>query len=280
MRTVFLEGNTKAGALGQLPETGSLPLDKRAEIAFIGDLIENCWSQLASYLRMEYSKQGFDIEIIGTNTKMAIELKASSYKADYFNQNGSRDYLYGNCLKAKDISLTTGLLKADFLVFAAEMQSSFDFWLFTRDDLATLLPRSPTFIPSFIPTLMIDAPSHGANFGSHFNDDFNLFKKGAMCIILPIYDRSAGQWTSSYPTGTYHTFLDTWCPLIDMEYGELEKVVTTKMPSRFNRNLVFTYTNRATSNPNFKTRQCNYRISTTNAECLRCKEIIGGLTPL
>ena len=204
----------------------------------------------------------------------------SSYKADYFNQNGSQDYLYGNCLKAKDINLTNGLLRADFLLFAAEMPSGFDFWLFSRDDLATLFPRSPTFIPSFIPTLMITAPSYRVKYGSHFNDDFNLFKKGAICIILPTYDKSMSKWTSSYPTGKYHTFLDTWCPLIDIEYGEMQKVVIAKLASRFNRSLIFTYTNSATCNPNYLARQCNYRIATTNPKCLRCKEIVGGLTPL
>ena len=280
MRIVNLHGTTQSGAFRQLPAIDGQSIDRKAEIHFISDIINNCWSQLATYTKIEYAKHGYDIEIQSPTKTITIELKASSYKADYFNQNGVCTYLHGNCLKPKDIDLKTGLLKADFLLFAAEIPPGFDFWLFSRDELSSLFPRSPTYIPSFIPTLMIEAPNRGLGFGSHFNDDFNLFKKGAMCIILPIYDPKSSTWTSTYPMGTYHDFLNTWCPLFDAEYIEMAKVMTAKLANRFNRSLLFTHTNTVHKNSNYCPRHCSYRIQTCNPKCTRCQQIIGSMTPL
>jgi hypothetical protein len=280
MRTVTLHGNTLHGALAQVPVSSTGKIDKQAEVAFVRELLSSCWSQLSSYDRIDFAKQGFDIVIAGRGRSINIELKASSIKADYFNQNGAKANLHGNCLKAKDLDLRTGLLKADFLVFAAQMTAGFDFWLFTRDDLATLFPRSPTFIPSFVPTLMIEAPAFGLPFGSHFNDDFNLFKKGVICIILPSFDENSSKWLPAFPTGHFHSFLDTWCPLYDQEYRELSKVVLAKLASRFNPSSIFSHSNKANINPNFRTRLCSYRNNNSDPKCQRCRTLIGSITNL
>jgi hypothetical protein len=279
MHTVLL-GGSQAAAVAQLPIQGGLPIDKAAEIDFVRRLITQCWSYVSGFSRIEFGKKGFDIELIGGSGRIRLELKASNYKADYFNKNGMPEYLYGNCLKPKDIDLQTGLLRADFLIFAAVVGTGFDFWLFSRDDLSTLYPRSPSFIPSFIPTLMIEAPRHGAKLGSHFNDDFNLFKKGVFCIILPLYDVSAGAWLTAYPSGKYHSFLNTWCPLIDQEYQQLSAVVLNKLNNRCNLMSIFTYKNTIQSNPNFRPRVCDYRIQTSSPQCSLCKNTIGSMTRL
>jgi hypothetical protein len=279
MHTVILGAN-QAAAIAQLPSQAGLPIDKAAEIDFVRRLISQCWNSVSGFSRIDFGKKGYDIELIGAQGRIRFELKASNYKADYFNKNGTPQYLYGNCLKPKDIDLQTGLLRADFLVFAALVGTGFDFWLFSRDDLATLYPRSPSFIPSFIPTLMIEAPAHGAKQGSHFNDDFNLFKKGVYCIILPLYDVSTGTWSTAYPSGKYHSFLNTWCPLIDEEYQELSKVVFSKLPNRCSLTSIFTYRNSSQSNPHFGPRVCYYRLQTIKPQCSLCKATVGSITRL
>lgn len=256
---------------------------REAEIHFLMRLVEEYWHKLSCCDQVSYfNGKGPDIVLQKGEETIAIEVKASKAgKDDYFNQNGCKYMLHGNCLKPKDVDLKTGLIVANFLVFAAELNAGFDLWLFTRDDLATLFPRSICFIPSFIPTLMMDAPKKGGNYGSHFTDEYNSFRKGVISIVLPTYDSEKGKWTKAYPPREkYHSFEKTWCPLIDAEHSEMAKVVLSKLEYRFDGNLVFKHQKGKSKNPNFGHRQCNYRNETSDEQCQRCKEIIGMLTTL
>jgi len=174
-----------------------------------------------------FRNKGIDIVLTQRNkNNISIEVKASNRKKDYFKENfespDTPEYLFGNALKYKDIDLKTGLLEADFLIFAVKVREDgdsdpFDYWIFSRFDLAELYPKATLFIPSFIPTLMIK------NGESHFSDDYTSFNKGVFQIILPLYLEK--KWSKTYPIGEKHSFTDTWCPLIDDEYEQLSKIM-------------------------------------------------------
>jgi len=294
-------------------------LDRQAENVIILKLIENCWDQLKDYDKIEYAKQGFDIIISGKNKQpINIEVKASNKKTDYFNQNYTKinqNYikkinkkyvsekppdLWGNTLKGKDIhtnetdknekgEVGLGLLKADFLIFAAKLDTSqsdalkkllddalkelrdnspsdafkklndtFSCWIFTKDELSQLYPRAQLFTPSHVDSIMIEQKK------SHFTDEFHMYKKGVYAIILPLYDKKNKLWTTDYPdppkSVKLHSFLDTWCPLLDQENKALHELTSSKIQNKniCNWKLLFTYQNKITKNVNFKHHECYF----------------------
>jgi hypothetical protein len=278
MKQVKITGSNKA-ALALLNAIKTDKFSQQAELAVVKALVESYWPQLQAFDEIFFFRNGADVEIRGGGKTIAIEVKASNRKAYYFNKNGVDVELWGNALKHKDIDLKTGLIKADFLVFGAAdvpgVRPGFDFWVFTRDELATLHPRVINFIPSHIPTLMKDVVKT-----SHFDDQFNSFMKGAYVIVLPQHDGNA--WTG-YPTGPHHGYVDNWCPLLTAEYTELSRVTLAKLASgaRWDFGTVFTHTNVLKSNPNFKTGTCAYyQANPADPKCRKCKAAIGAVTPI
>lgn len=250
-------------------------MDKRAEINFLIKLAVNHWKVLSEFSEVKFSKIGFDIEIIGKN-QITIELKSSSEKQDYFCENKTKATLFGNAIKYKDINLKTGLLKADFLVFATKVRNedynNFDFWIFSRDDLSELYPLSQNFMPSHIHTLMINKKK------THITDRYNLFSHGVFRINAPLFDKFNNSWTNNYPKGTIESYDKTWCPLINEEHKEISKLFNDNTLIN-NFNYIFNHSNQSKKNNNFKKRECNfYNKSTDNPFCIECQSTISEIS--
>ena len=259
------------------------------ELSVVEALTETLWDKLVEqkYSKITFNKHGADIVIekaIG-DERILIEIKASNKKSDYFNKNGATSkkkpvFLWGNALKHKDIDLKSGLILADFLVFVAAdvpEPGQLDYWIFSKDELSSLVPKSSIHIPSHVPTLMKDLVKK-----SHFDDAFIAFNKGVFSLILPEYDDAHKQW-GEYPKGELHDFVNNWCPLLTEEYSVLEGVVKAKLASKSKKdfNWILEYKNNNTQNPNFKFRDCPYYQSIpANPKCLVCKKLISSLIPL
>ncbi|MGQ9707045.1 MAG: hypothetical protein ACUVWP_08645, partial [bacterium] len=178
--------------------------------------------------------------IYNNGESLKISVKSSTKKRDYFYNGGGGKYLFGNAIKHVEVDLKTGLIKADFLVFAADVrdyfgtesvkdmeeikdnlcknpENDFSYWIFSRDDLSTLYPKASIFIPSYVYTLMIEWLKYKKS--AHPTDGYTTFKKGVYQIILPKYENE--DWTDEYPEG----FSDTWCPLINNEHMHLQKIM-------------------------------------------------------
>ena len=227
MKTISIDGCEKEVVLAKIKKfMGKTTLIyKKAEVLIVEKILSNCWKHLKRDAKIKFWRgKGPDIIIEnGLKEVIKIEVKSSRRKNDFLEKYE----LFGNALKYKDIDLRTGLLKeADYLIFAAEIKHTrnlFDFWIFSKKDLATLYPKATLFMPSWVPTLMRVKSPDGKR-KNPFNDEFVAFKKGLYALILPPYDFKNGKWKKKYPT----EFCKTWCPLCDKEHNELQRIMKSK----------------------------------------------------
>ena len=181
-----------------------LPLFQLSEIMILAEILtkENIINQISNkYDQISFNRYaGPDIIFINSKTKseLKVEVKSSVLKRDYMNtgkyKNKKNVKFWGNQLKVKDFSQTTGILIADILilVFCDHMDkkgidedSNWEFLVLNRIDVDKLEPKSSIFFPTFCSTIMAN------NGQSYFTDEYSSLKKGIVQLIK--YKKSGDQ---------------------------------------------------------------------------------------